>query len=121
MSRQYTTPCVCTRTVLTIAMLIAPTFAMAQTDPGPRAGAAGAGAKIAGLTVKEGKFFDAGLDEFGEVQSVTGSVAGTEEGLGPRFNMNSCSSCHAHPAVGGTSPAANPQVVSNPVAQPQIT
>jgi CxxC motif-containing protein (DUF1111 family) len=31
-------------------------------------------------------------------------------GLGPRFNANSCTSCHAAPAVGGTSPAANPQV-----------
>jgi CxxC motif-containing protein (DUF1111 family) len=102
-------------------MVLAPTLATAQTDPGPRGGAAGAGAHIAGLTVKESKFFDAGLDEFQEIQSVTGSVAGTEEGLGPRFNMNSCSSCHAHPAVGGTSPANNPQVVSNPAPASQIT
>jgi CxxC motif-containing protein (DUF1111 family) len=102
-------------------MVLAPTLAIAQTDPGPRGGAAGAGARIAGLTLKESKFFDAGLDEFQEIQSVTGSVAGTEEGLGPRFNMNSCSSCHAQPAVGGTSPANNPQVVSNPVPAGQIT
>jgi len=80
------------------------------TDPGPRAGNPGAGGPIAGLTVKEAKFFDAGLDEFEEVQSVTGSVAGTEEGLGPRFNSNSCVSCHAHPAAGGSSPPMNPQV-----------
>jgi CxxC motif-containing protein (DUF1111 family) len=80
------------------------------TDPGPRAGNAGAGGPLAGLTVKEAKFFDFGLDEFEEVQSVTGSVAGTEEGLGPRFNSNSCVSCHAHPAAGGTSPSVNPQV-----------
>ena len=79
------------------------------TDPGLRGGNAGAGGSMANLTVKEAKFFDAGLDEFEEVQSVTGSVAGTEEGLGPRFNSNSCVSCHAHPAAGGTSPAANPQ------------
>ena len=32
-----------------------------------------------------------------------------EEGLGPRFNLNSCAGCHAHPAVGGSSPATNPQ------------
>jgi CxxC motif-containing protein (DUF1111 family) len=31
-------------------------------------------------------------------------------GLGPRFNSNSCSSCHLQPAVGGSSPASNPQV-----------
>jgi len=30
-------------------------------------------------------------------------------GLGPGFNSNSCSSCHAQPAVGGSSPAVNPQ------------
>jgi CxxC motif-containing protein (DUF1111 family) len=84
------------------------------TDPGPRAGNAGAGGAMANLTVKEAKFFDAGLDEFEEVQSVTGSVAGTEEGLGPRFNSNSCVSCHAHPAAGGTSPQANPQVSVGP-------
>src|SRR5262249_49884858 len=51
-----------------------------------------------------------------------GSVPGTEEGLGPRFNMTSCASCHAHPAVGGTSPAVNPQVSRqvNPVPAAQI-
>ena len=80
------------------------------TDPGPRGGNAGAGGQIANLTLKESKFFDTGADEFQEVQSVTGSVAGTEPGLGPRFNSNSCASCHAHPAIGGTSPATNPQV-----------
>jgi CxxC motif-containing protein (DUF1111 family) len=79
------------------------------SDPGPRAGNAGAGGRIAGLTVKETKFFDGGLNEFLEVQSVDGSDGDSEEGLGPRFNSNSCVSCHAHPAAGGTSPAVNPQ------------
>jgi CxxC motif-containing protein (DUF1111 family) len=95
------------------------TLAIAQpplADPGPRLGAAGAGNPIAGLTLKETKFFDAGLDEFQEIASVTGSVPGTEEGLGPRFNMIGCATCHAHPAVGGTSPADNPQVnATNPL------
>ena len=54
------------------------------TDPGPRAGNAGAGGRIANLAVKEAKFFDTGLDEFEEVQTVTGSAEDTEEGLGPR-------------------------------------
>jgi CxxC motif-containing protein (DUF1111 family) len=90
------------------------------TDPGPRGGAAGAGAKIAGLTAKEAKFFDAGLEEFNEVQSVTGSVPDTEEGLGPRFNLNSCAGCHAHPAVGGTSPATNPQTSTGMALPAQI-
>jgi CxxC motif-containing protein (DUF1111 family) len=85
--------------------------ALAQTnptDPGPRGGAAGAGGSIAGLTVKESKFFDAGLEEFQEIQSVLES-SDAEEGLGPRFNLNSCAGCHAHPAIGGSSPASNPQ------------
>src|SRR5262245_12418329 len=102
------------------AAIVVPVLAQTVSDPGPRAGAAGAGGQIAGLTVKEAKFFDAGLDSFGEVSSVTGSVPGTEEGLGPRFNLNSCAGCHAHPAVGGTSPAANPQVLGGVAQQSQI-
>jgi len=64
---------------------------------------------------------EAGRDDvaeaFGEVASVTGSVQDTEEGLGPRFNSNSCVSCHSHPAMGGSSPATNPQVSVAPQAQ----
>jgi len=122
MKRHYRTACVCRRTVLAIAMVLAPTLANAQTDPGPRPGAAGAGARLSGLTTKESKFFDAGLDEFTEIGSVNGSVTDTEAGLGPRFNMTGCATCHAHPAVGGTSPAVNPQVDPNvnPVPALQI-
>ena len=93
------------------------TVVMAQNDPGPRATPAGAGGAVAGLTVKEGKFFQSGADAFGESASVDGSVAGTEAGLGPRFNSTSCVSCHAHPAMGGSSPATNPQVNLAPRAQ----
>ena len=32
------------------------------------------------------------------------------DGLGPRMNLDGCGGCHAQPAVGGTSPAVNPQV-----------
>src|SRR5262245_19672525 len=120
MRRQYTTTFLCTRAVLAMALAVAPTLAGAQTDPGPRGGAAGAGGKISGLTVKEKKFFDAGLDEFQEVASVDGSVADTEEGLGPRFNLTGCATCHAHPSVGGTSPSENPQLNgTNPAAATQ--
>jgi CxxC motif-containing protein (DUF1111 family) len=86
-------------------------------DPGPRGGNAGAGGRMAGLTVKEAKFFDAGVDEFLEVQSVDGGDGDSEEGLGPRFNSNSCVSCHAHPAAGGTSPPTNPQLTVGPPNQ----
>jgi CxxC motif-containing protein (DUF1111 family) len=93
------------------------TVVKAQNDPGARGAEAGAGGPLAGLTVKEAKFFQAGAEAFGEASSVTGSIAGTEPGLGPRFNSTSCVSCHAHPTMGGSSPASNPQVSVAPPGQ----
>src|SRR5436309_1011803 len=74
-------------------------------DPGVRGGAAGAGAPIAGLTPGQRRFFDAGQQEFEQEEAVP-------DGLGPRFNLNSCGGCHAQPAVGGTTPAINPQIAA---------
>src|SRR2546427_4464304 len=81
-------------------------------DPGVRGGSPGAGGSIRGLNTDERAFFSAGQDEFEEVQSVQGDaiIPGTEPGLGPRFNLDSCAGCHAQPAVGGSSPFTNPQV-----------
>jgi hypothetical protein len=62
------------------------------------------------------EFLNAALGRFQKVASVSGTIKdappGTQNGsgLGPRFNMNSCSGCHAQPAVGGTSPFTNPQL-----------
>src|SRR5260370_24697993 len=81
----------------------------AQTDPGVRGAPAGAGGPIAGMSVQEEKFFANGQTRFQQVESVSGTISGTGSGLGPTFNLDSCSGCHAQPAVGGTSPAANPQ------------
>jgi len=75
----------------------------AARDPGVRGGAAGAGAPIAGLTKTELAFFNAGKDEFAQQEEVT-------DGLGPTMNLDGCGACHLQPAVGGTSPAVNPQV-----------
>jgi CxxC motif-containing protein (DUF1111 family) len=86
--------------VLGIAMAGA---AYAQVDPGVRPGAAGAGNPLAGLTANELVFFDAGRDDFAEAE-------GIGDGLGPRFNLDSCSGCHSQPDIGGTSPAVNPQI-----------
>ncbi|HEY1432545.1 MAG TPA: hypothetical protein VGF39_13080, partial [Stellaceae bacterium] len=72
-------------------------------DPGARGGPAGAGGPLSGLDTPDLNFFKAALAVFQEVDSVSG-------GLGPRFNADSCAACHAQPAVGGTSPAVNPQV-----------
>ncbi len=84
-------------------------------DPGVRAGAAGAGGPLAGLTTGEQALFEISTDVFQEVQSVTGELLDngneTEAGLGPRFNLDGCAGCHQQPAIGGTSPAVNPQVV----------
>jgi CxxC motif-containing protein (DUF1111 family) len=73
------------------------------SDPGVRGGPAGAGGRIAGLTDSQRAFFAASREEFEETE-------GTEEGLGPRFNLDSCLGCHSQPASGGSSPAMNPQV-----------
>jgi len=79
-------------------------------DPGVRGGPAGAGDSIEGLSTAETAFFEAGQEAFEEVASVQGTLPGTEAGLGPRFNLDSCAGCHTQPAIGGTSPALNPQV-----------
>jgi CxxC motif-containing protein (DUF1111 family) len=73
------------------------------TDPGVRGGDPGAGGALQGLNDAELQFFMGAKDVFGEVDAVP-------EGLGPRFNLDSCSGCHSHPSVGGSSPATNPQV-----------
>ena len=72
-------------------------------DPGVRRSAAGAGAMLAGLTATQQAFFASGLEAFSEAD-------GVGNGLGPRFNLDSCVGCHSQPAAGGTSPAVNPQV-----------
>jgi len=53
-------------------------------------------------------FINDGFNRFQDVESVSKSPNGNN-GLGPRFNSNQCSSCHAQPTVGGTGAAVNPQ------------
>jgi CxxC motif-containing protein (DUF1111 family) len=76
-------------------------------DPGPRTGTPGAGNFISGLTSSQQSYFADGQTRFQNVESVQN---GKNNGLGPSFNSNSCSSCHAQPSVGGTSPAVNSQI-----------
>jgi CxxC motif-containing protein (DUF1111 family) len=80
-------------------------------DPGVRGGAPGAGGPIAGLTANERRFFEHGKEDFEEVEDVA-------DGLGPRMNLDGCGSCHSQPAIGGTSPAVNPQVAFARAARP---
>src|SRR5262249_35576987 len=84
--------------------------AVTPRDPGLRGGAPGAGGHLPGLTTTnadgsaggEVAFFELGQEDFGDAEGVA-------DGLGPRFNLDACGGCHAQPAVGGTSPAVNPQ------------
>ena len=124
------------------ALLLAPAVLLAlaisaplaaQTDPGVRPGAVngqpGATATsplavssaTASANAPQGtpagavEFFANGLGRFQEVESVSG---GANNGLGPRFNFNSCSGCHAQPTIGGSGAATNPQftVISQGIA-----
>ena len=76
---------------------------LAVRDPGVRGGTVDSGQSL-DLTATPGAsdFFANGLGRFQDIESVQG---GPNIGLGPRFNSNQCSSCHAQPAVGGTSPS----------------
>ena len=78
------------------------TIASRAYDPGVRPGAAGAGDPLNGLKDGEKEYFLAGRDDFEESDDVA-------EGLGPRMNLDSCGGCHQQPALGGSSPAVNPQ------------
>src|SRR5262245_55740093 len=69
----------------------AATAAVAARDPGVRGGPAGAGGPLPGLTTTnpggsaggELAFFQHGLEDFAEEE-------GVGDGLGPRFNLDSC-------------------------------
>jgi CxxC motif-containing protein (DUF1111 family) len=85
------------------------TAALAQTDPGVRKAKADGGppTPLTGLTTDELAFFNDGLARFASVKVVL-SPTGDNSGLGPRYNSNSCVSCHLQPFAGGSSPVPNP-------------
>ena len=92
---------------------------MAQTDPGPRGGPAGAGGRYPTLNLNESFLFNQAQNRFSEVDSVSGALPGEAgSGLGPTFNGNSCAMCHAQPAQGGSSPGL--QSKQNAVPNPQV-
>jgi CxxC motif-containing protein (DUF1111 family) len=92
-------------------------------DPGVQSASRGTGTSLIdpgndpnGFTA----FFNDGQKRFAEVETVNNSA---NVGLGPRFNSNQCSSCHAQPSEGGSGPAVNPQFAftSNGVAPENTT
>ena len=101
-----------------LAAFLFPEMILAQTDPGVRSDTGvNAGQPFASVTASPNDlaFFQTGLAQFNEHQTVTGD----NPGLGPRFNLDSCGACHSQPALGGTSPASNifPNVGPNPQSQ----
>jgi CxxC motif-containing protein (DUF1111 family) len=102
---QTTTATTATTTTQSAAPQTAAFGGRRTLDPGPRGGDPGAGGPLPGLSQDELNFFKSSADVFAEVEDVG-------DGLGPRFNLESCGGCHAQPALGGTSPATNPQVAS---------
>lgn len=98
------------------ACFVLSSSAVAQHDPGPGLGrgrssstSLSTGDAVSGLSPGESSAYNNGLTTFQEVDSVSGTIT-PGSGLGPRFNLDSCAGCHAFPAVGGSSPAVNPQV-----------
>jgi len=95
--------------VSVLAVLFLAGMAFAQTDPGVQSANRGTGATIISSDPNGFlPFFQDGQKRFTDVESVSNSPTGNN-GLGPRFNSNSCVSCHAQPAIGGTGAAVNPQ------------
>jgi CxxC motif-containing protein (DUF1111 family) len=89
------------------------------TDPGVQSGNRNTGAGVSSLSANDGslEFFQNGQTRFQEVEDVSG---GANNGLGPRFNSISCSSCHSQPAIGGSGPATNPQFTFTNGPQPRV-
>jgi CxxC motif-containing protein (DUF1111 family) len=77
----------------------------AAADPGlrPASSTDTFGNPMPGLTTDQTTLFFNGQATFKEQEQIT-------DGLGPRFNLDSCVGCHAFPTHGGASPAVNPQV-----------
>ena len=81
---------------------------MTATDPGPRPLPAECRRfHLSTLSANEQQIEPSITTEFNRTHDVI-VTSPTDGGLGPRFNANSCASCHAYPAVGGSSPPNNP-------------
>jgi CxxC motif-containing protein (DUF1111 family) len=86
-----------------------PAGTVVDHPPDPSAPAR-AGGPLPGLSAAQQLLFAESLAAFNELDSVTGGGDGSA-GLGPRFNLDSCSGCHSFPAVGGSSGLVNPEPI----------
>jgi CxxC motif-containing protein (DUF1111 family) len=87
-----------------VSVAQAQSVAQGVADPGPRpvTSTEAQPHPIDNLTPTQLALFTASTDIFKEVEKLA-------DGLGPRFNLDSCGGCHSQPALGGSSPAHNPQ------------
>jgi CxxC motif-containing protein (DUF1111 family) len=116
LSREFVTSLLCAGAATGLALLVSTGFPANVSaasrpqvkDPGVRAASANAGGPLSTLSADEREYFADGQARFLAIDTVTG----TNSGLGPAFNSNSCGSCHAQPATGGSSPAVNPQIAA---------
>jgi CxxC motif-containing protein (DUF1111 family) len=72
---------------------------------GVRPGSAGAGGALPFLSSSQLAHFNEAKIDFTEVETA-------DDGLGPIMSLDSCAGCHLQPAIGGSSPAVNPQMAS---------
>jgi CxxC motif-containing protein (DUF1111 family) len=91
--------------------------AWAQKDPGPRAGAPGAGFPYPALNANERSLYSQAFLRFVKPVSVSGTIE-KGKGLGPTFNGNTCAMCHAQPSIGGSTPGVTSP--EEPHANPQV-
>ncbi len=91
--------------VSTVGMVLQ---AQTATDPGVRPPPIDAGKFIAALPTAQTQMLPDFTAAFNRVVVVPNTPGTPGGGLGPVFNSNSCASCHAQPANGGSSPTANP-------------
>jgi CxxC motif-containing protein (DUF1111 family) len=109
MQRHYVAPLCLTAALVSLFVCrigIVSSATFTAKDPGVRPTVSGnpnPGNALPGLTKGQLDFFNASKTEFTGPETVA-------EGLGPRMNLDSCLGCHAQPAMGGSSPATNPQV-----------
>ena len=93
----------CISVLLMLTLVLTGSIARAQKDPGPRAGAPGAGGPYLTLSPDELSVFSYAFLRFARPVSVSGTIE-KGRGLGPRFSGNDCAMCHAQPTAGGSSP-----------------
>lgn len=105
------------RTALILGLSMVSLAAWAQKDPGPRAGAPGAGFPYPTLSANELSLYSQAFLRFVKPVSVSGTLE-KGKGLGPTFNGNTCAMCHAQPSIGGSSPGLT--APEEPQPNPQV-